>query len=1399
MSALENGNMKIIKFENADDNLTENLLEKYFEDVKYENNVKHNGEYLIIIKDKNLINLEYNKIHIISNNNILLVSMSFKFNETYLFKVKLPFEINMTNYNIELKEDSMKIILVMKDYFYRNKDRKKHIENFRINLMKMYFFKKMRKIVINRLLYSNAEIVYGKKLKKLSLTSLKLNYFKNFKKKVNIYKFKKIKTKVCWNLFIKNYAEHLQEKSLHCDLKYIKRRVYVKNLFFKKCFYKIYLNKCKKEKLKCLTDNFYENKINLYKRRLFYHLKIFYQKNVLVKYHNNIANKISNYLNKKKLFKYLIINYVKNKKVLSIIMNYYIQKLKYKSLLNLKQFHFNNKKSLQKLCKYNRVNFLFLSEFVNKIKKPIVKKIRNNKFIKRFNEFYSCTFQPKIKNIFRMIKNNAFKKLIIYHKFAKIIAKIYNRFRYYEKKKYRMLVKNIKIFKNLKNINNFNSFIIKLLKKNKEKNDITHKKNKIILFLFKFNFRKFVDSCLITKQNKKNNKIILEKIFRKLIKFRFFQFVSSLYLKKKKCLDKATNKMTNAIISPKNFFRNVKQSFRKFSMNLNFKQNMKGLLEICRYNIKLKKEFMKVSSFMFKEAKTFFKLVTLNLIKRKNKIYNSNSVLAFFLNKVKQNLNNKKVYKCSKKSSEDKLRNLSFFILKNYYFFKTQKSHRTKIFNEKIKSLQKKYYYENYFINISKLKAKSELLIKNNNKNKINWIFYSLKKLFIAKKIKERNNFLILKSYVQFFKNIQDKQNKLQKKHNKFIDFLKYKYTSNLKKLIIKHLKKNTNSKNIKEEIKNFKIRRTFLHFNSNIFNIVNFRNSKLKLLKIIFIKKCLVSVQKFHNSKKYLITLFFTKIKNKIKTNIKESFIVNNIKLHNIITVQRKYLSMLSVISKINHLSKLIVKLKFNNLKSKFYYFGNKIIFRDKCLKIINKIMYGLKKYTISILKNNNAENKEILYSIKKFKCKHSLKLLLKKLINSMYCSDMKQKGKLLILKNSNFLTKANNRKFSKLNLIKSKIKLFKNKLNTKKMMTFFQKIKKFIERGKIKKKLEYNKTNSLKVIFKKFATCKVKKIYKAKNFFFEILKMNILKKLKGYRVNYIKQAKNILLNKIRKKVMNKLSSYKSANIGKKNNIFKSHLIKIILIKLRLQKNNPLLKLKMKKLKVIYDLKKKALIIKQFLNKIFSLYKKRKCERLRSLSKKLKDKNNKIIFFKTINDKIFKDKNEFFKLQKFLIHKFFNIFKKENNLNFILPNLSNIYRRFILTKYLKIFTNASENLKLNKKIITFIQKTNFKMLKIKIYSRRKYYYLKNRLQYFTRSKIVFYNLKKYVKHKKIMTKKKINLEKNLKKKFIKLLLRKLCGWRNKTYIKKQQIFFILKNNALFSRDLKRYLKEAEC
>ena len=79
-------------------------LQKYFQDVKIFH--KDKLEFIICIRDKKLINIDYKNIHLLTYQNTLLIYMIIKNKETSLFKFDTGFYIHLENHHLEIKFSS---------------------------------------------------------------------------------------------------------------------------------------------------------------------------------------------------------------------------------------------------------------------------------------------------------------------------------------------------------------------------------------------------------------------------------------------------------------------------------------------------------------------------------------------------------------------------------------------------------------------------------------------------------------------------------------------------------------------------------------------------------------------------------------------------------------------------------------------------------------------------------------------------------------------------------------------------------------------------------------------------------------------------------------------------------------------------------------------------------------------------------------------------------------------------------------------------------------------------------------------------------------------------------------------------------------------------------------------
>jgi hypothetical protein len=1085
-------------------------LESFFNEVKHIDTLKENNQYCIQIRDNILLSVDYSKLHLITNNNTIVLSITFKNKETYVFRINLNFVINLAFYNFELNENLMKITLFMNDTSALSKTN--YFNKFLKLLNVKSFLNKASKLSNQRMIIQSSYRLYKNRLKRKGLTGLSTFYFISIRNKINFVKFKKIRQKICWLEFIKNYINLTKEK-----IKGVMLKSKMPIMFYFKFI--TTLLAYKKEAKTGLCSYFQNRNIIIRKIKskrifinLFQKLKLNTRIAKITKHQNNIADAYISFVRKRKYFGLLKNNLIRTLKTSELITQNYKNKLKLRFLIALKSMT-KQKLNLKNATKnYNFSNFEFFDLFydIKTVNQKTKDKLRRNTY-----------YLTLVRQAYNMIKNNYLKNVFLNHSFINIVANYYNNHKNDKVCYYFKLIKNKAFFKKRNKYKAGIEFFRKAHETVRAKREIQNMQISSLHNLLYFNYHSFVKRCFILSETRTSRLNAEHRLYNKRLKFSFFQFLNSLYLVKKR---KKENPFTKSYIeykSARTLFIKNNEVFYKFSKELNRKTYLLRLLIYC----KLKRiERAKLLKFQRKNKayEDFFKRVKREVIFKSKTFKSKKNKPKLFFKITKEKLNDTKLSNEHINSYKDNLVKKSFKAFKINHYLRKQKSAKANTFTHEFKTILKAFYLNDVLIKTFKLRQKVKLVSENHlHFNKLYavgvlkkaGIFNRLKRFWVNNLITKHLVIMLKTKYFNFTN--QKKSNKFKQKHYKaFFDNFKPKNKNNVKVF-------NKSQKKLKTQQK-----------------IVMLKNSLTSI-------KSTISKNKYIKEKKdnFKISTFFLFLKNMI---IQKRLIAKAIKITRTkLFFTRVKLNFKKKISKQANLTKLELLARKYLIKH-YYINGRVLIHKTKFIKIITKVFNDNARVHFNELReritlaykiisvNGTVKNKAIvgffnkLSKIYRFKCeflipirtmilKHSLKRFMLNIIPLIGNRNTKLKAKKAIFQN--FLAKlklSKQERLIKSNLIKTKQTIVKN---------FFSNIL-----NKIRDKLINNKVILFKdsVLFRK---CQIQHA-------FMILEEKLRQKktvngLGFRRRNYLKRKcmeslkLNLLKKNVYKKIQNKYKKY--------------------------------------------------------------------------------------------------------------------------------------------------------------------------------------------------------------------------------------------------------------------------------
>ncbi len=1306
----ENGNMKILKSQMPYDlnDIYNNKfnLETFFNEIYYEKDL--DSLFIIYIRDKVVNSIDYSKILIINNKNFFILQIPFDNGKSQLFRVDYGSEISMQNYTIEITEDILKIIITIESNFGEDKKALKIKKLHRLITLKL-FFKHFKAKAINKIVMHSAVAYNSNKLKRNILNLLKLFYFIKIKENVSFLKIRK---------FV------LRKNNFLGKVKIYKNNINDKKIFEKfmlvKMFFNLFRFKAKKLHETILGKN-YRISMNTFHMKKFHENKLLDNVLALLKKEVNkkhlersnakMADYLSIFLRKKKIFRKIRMNLISTNKKLYSALDIYKKHIKLKLFKKLMYISHFKKRFYYLSNKYNHYNYLFLFFLIQKY----------------ICEFSHCNDKNKQK---KNNKNNDYTN---------------------------NNCENYKISKGIQSENNSPqkiAFEVEFNIINKNKNLTTNNTNNKMNESF----------STINAMNKEGGDSFIRDIIQN-----NSNLISDLNKSEIDDLSKRTHNIS-IIPKPKCFYKNC-----QFKINVNFKNYIyanyynnnfhlpivKNIFEILKRNMKKSKAIR----FKFTEALVARKLklnkeltlikVRMTMLRLREHIKTQTRM---FWNKFKIKLNQKKLQKILKEKMHGKV--FKFIMLNNFISFMTQINQRHRIkkyFECKKKFIAKKLLKLNFFQFLSMLYMKRKVerryisTLPNDNINTNTYNLKSINNLINYNKNNNHNSCIDYNHIAEFKKQIPLLQSNSEKFEQHFVSRL---------------ISQSTYIKDLKSKFFYFK---RGLNLRLNYYKLIinckrekilkrkthKFRDTCLKIFSQYYKKIKLLLLYKHLEAfkKQTQIKAFYSKIieniKSKKRNYLIECNLISNSKKISFATLKEYYIFKKSKARKEHYFKKKLNALFYKYNYESFFlknaetlkikkYFANKLKknqirdFFKKQKKTVNKHKIKLigKRYLIKkhlqnsllLIKLKNQEEYALrLFSnrIKKYFLRYFLKNIKKLKIIKRLRSRKKAALKIFKKNSDKFLLNIIFAQKAKRNLTSKNKENFGKKIFFLKLKSvFFKKIqikkalcKKFFKRIFIKKAL--NRMNSKKdnlvkyeMLKKKYDKKLMKTFLIAKTIIAKTLKMSAtlyktFQRLKqAYLFTFLRflsQNEHVIFaNQRIKKIQVKQFIRKMSNLTKVNSSEKKKLKKLkfknylkfflnsILDKMLLrqkklkikatlgeyiqQKNFFILKKNIqqnKKAKKIFKgLKdKKAVDKTAFYSKFFVILKaKRKCKKIKKIS---------LALFKRLLS------NVFLKLQKNHFHcsqrKIANVLKKKNlNKNFLAFKKylkSNSRRRFLKLK----------------------------------------------------------------------------------------------------------------------------------
>ena len=936
-------------------------LQKYFQDVKIFH--KDKLEFIICIRDKKLINIDYKNIHLLTYQNTLLIYMIIKNKETSLFKFDTGFYIHLENHHLEINEDYLKIILKLTDDDIIKK--KLTLAKKLITINYRIFCCRTLNSIKFKILYESSKIYSNNKLKAKYFDSFKEFYLLNLKEKLKQANFNRTKRLIMYEIF---YHKLTLNKISYWKniLLFKKRKIFWKRVLFNKIKLKKKnrIDSRKKEltngevfhhsvfKIKCF------NTISFLKR-------IIYYKNIR-KYKNFMSDKVANYFIKNKYFKKLKSKYLNVKKIQSKLDHLYKSKCAFKLLIQLKNLLSNRNKAMIRYKRYNPTNYLFLwiclENYLptSKIMKSLQMNKKKKHCLKHINTLYETCIITKIKTTFLNLKYFSQKQSIIKMSFSLLITKYFRLKNSIKIRKIKDIVISRNNFKKSIKLLYLKQFIIKIrtsylrdkqLNQSKKLGNLVFKRNVFISFINQSR------SCIFENINNK----ILSNVFEiKKLRFFYSLFIYNLYNKPTSILSPKNKSLSKRTFDFYRFKRKLSQKigFIRLMLRTNERTQDRSNIKLYlnRHLAKTKDFFMKIKRII--KYKKFLNLSSKNILYRFLKKVNSIKMRQLYIRTLENNLDykrklkalavikNNRIKRITKRLNNEKnLENLNKLVWR----FNVTKLMKIGIILYKMKLCDK------CLVNLRKVDCFSKLKINLINRKISNLYLKHVKEIF-AKKIvahyrskqkfdknKEKFGIAVRKIYFNHMKKREIVENFCE---NKFRSIIKnYRIAHFLKRL-------KENAKSITKK-KYFYISKFLNRFrkckcNSNLINVIRKIRIKIYIKKIIKYKnQCKIKIDK---------KLFLNETSKKFYVKKYLKFFADNIKIFKFIRLlkiillkfqKKKCFFNLFLMKNISIFKEKNIRYSISTIKD--------YLMKKKVIQLYNKLIdfYKKKKYLYYILKS--------------------------------------------------------------------------------------------------------------------------------------------------------------------------------------------------------------------------------------------------------------------------------------------------------------------------------------------------------------------------------------------------------------------------------------------------------------
>ncbi len=776
-----------------------------------------------------------------------------------------------------------------------------------------------------------------------------------------------------------------------------------------------------------------------------------------------------------------------------------------------------------------------------------------------FSNYYNNNFHyPLIKNIFDILKQNMRKGKNVRFRYEKMISKkllLTKEINYLQIKmtKIRLSEHNKiqrKIFWNKFKIRiNQKKLIVILKEKTEEKTLRLILKNNLIRLINEINRKVKIRNYFEYKKKYISNKIL---------KFKFFEFLSFLYMKRKierniqriNVNEKIYNQnvltysinakderqqmqilqsnsknfeqnFISRLISPTNYFKDLKQRFLNFQRMLNLRLNYYKLFINCKTEKILKTKTKKFKDICLKIYYKFFERIKYSMLINRQENFKKNKYIRSVFEKIIESIRYKKRNYFIKTNLINTSKKLSFTTLKEYYIYKKNKYIKQNHFKKKLNSLYYKYYYENYFLKNAEMIKIKNYFISKLKKIKIKYAIKQLKRNSNVKKL----NFLAKKYMInKYLQNSISLINLRNKEEN-----LKILYANKIKKYFFRYFLRNIKKLKIVNKIRNKKYEAIKLFKKNSSRKLIN--NVCSNILK----KKIIIENTELLMKKTFLLKLkeIHEKIKQRKNANKKffNKLILKKLKIK-VIRKKNDYIKYEIIKKKFD--KKLLIKFliakniiaktfKFNRILKEFFdrykkfyldlFFqmlgenDKEIFIRNRLKKIRSREFFKNLRY---LFETNSLEKKKL----KKLKSKYCLKSFLNSILQNML---FKQNiiiikdtiRRYLFCKHLNYLkANVNMHKKCKSMVIKQKEFTIRQKSAIFKKLIYLSKLQKKIYKIKLASSLFYKRL--LNEIFTKLQ--KNQFIRSQKRMLEELLENKIKKNLKIFKFN-VKMIKKIRL----------------------------------------------------------------------------------------------------------------------------------------------------------------------------------------------------------------------------------------------------------------------------------------------